>query len=269
MRWTKKLSARRRPYRGNEPPHGRARRRNPAGPARAAYSRHSDRARHLVTPWERRTVFQHRYRAHQQRIVALTEYFQFADVALVLRDLRRLPPKVLSAAERDILDGLPSALERHIAEATARQAVQEAAWHAAKRRIHGNEAGDAARRRAGGACRSAHRVRRAPERFSGQTGHLAGHCRARPWRVHPQGGAVCCAHGLGRADGRLRRDAKNARKGRSLRANHLCWCARVGSGRLRCASPTAWSIFQPEECECSRGAEPGPPGAMAVIPSTA
>jgi hypothetical protein len=64
----------------------------------------------------------------------LTEYFQFEDMTPVLRDLRRMPPKDLSAAEREILDGLPSALERHIAEATARQAAQETAWLAAERR---------------------------------------------------------------------------------------------------------------------------------------
>lgn len=78
--------------------------------------------------------FKHRYHAHQQRIGTLTEYFQFEDVTPVLRDLRRMPSKELSVVEREILDGLPSALERHIAETTARQAAQEAAWHAAEQR---------------------------------------------------------------------------------------------------------------------------------------
>jgi hypothetical protein len=38
-----------------------------------------------------------------------------------------MPPKALSVAERDILHGLPSALEQHIMDAAARQAAREAA----------------------------------------------------------------------------------------------------------------------------------------------
>jgi hypothetical protein len=54
-------------------------------------------------------------------------------------------------------------------------------------------------------------------------------------------GAVSCAgtSGRGKADGGSRRGAKNPHASGSLLANHMCWYASMGSGRLRCASPTA------------------------------
>jgi hypothetical protein len=73
--------------------------------------------------------FKHRYQAAQHRIGTRTEYFQFADVRPVLRDLRRMPPKALSAVEHEILTGVPSALERRIADVAARQVAQARAAH--------------------------------------------------------------------------------------------------------------------------------------------
>jgi hypothetical protein len=71
--------------------------------------------------------FKHRYHVHQQRIGVFTEYYQFADVAPVLRDLRRLPPKELSTVEHAILHDVPSALDQGLAEAATCRAAEEAA----------------------------------------------------------------------------------------------------------------------------------------------
>lgn len=49
--------------------------------------------------------FKHRYRAHQEGIGSLTEYYRFEDIKPVLRDLRRMKPRVLSALERGIVEG--------------------------------------------------------------------------------------------------------------------------------------------------------------------
>ena len=49
--------------------------------------------------------FKHRHDMNQKRIGSLTEYFHFAEVAPVLRDLKRMKPKLLSAVERGILAG--------------------------------------------------------------------------------------------------------------------------------------------------------------------
>lgn len=70
----------------------------------------------VVDTWDRRgnveLYFKHRYAGQQQRIGALTEYFQFADVKSVLRDLRRMKPKALNALEIEVASGAPSRLER-------------------------------------------------------------------------------------------------------------------------------------------------------------
>lgn len=49
--------------------------------------------------------FKHRYRQWKYPIDSLTEYFQFDDVKPVLRDLRRMKPKVLGMPEKLILTG--------------------------------------------------------------------------------------------------------------------------------------------------------------------
>ena len=70
----------------------------------------------VVDTWSHRgnveLYFKYRYATQQQRINALTEYFQFADVKSVLRDLRRMKPKTLDALEMEVASGAPSRLER-------------------------------------------------------------------------------------------------------------------------------------------------------------
>ena len=64
----------------------------------------------------------------------------------------------------------------------------------------------------------------------------------------------------GKACGRLKRCTKNPHASGSLLANSVWLRARLGSGRLRCATPTAGKgkkdIFRPAEGQCSRAAEP-------------
>lgn len=70
----------------------------------------------VVDTWDRRgnveLYFKFRYAAQQQRIGSLTEYFAFADVKSVLRDLRRMKPKTLDALEMEVASGAPSSIER-------------------------------------------------------------------------------------------------------------------------------------------------------------
>lgn len=70
--------------------------------------------------------FKHRYRAFQHPIGTLTEYFAFSDVKAVLRDLRRMKPKVLSAVEQEILAGKASCLEQ--GGLPERHALSAPAW---------------------------------------------------------------------------------------------------------------------------------------------
>jgi|GEM_PF-374062 hypothetical protein len=58
--------------------------------------------------------FKHRYRRFQRPLGSLTEYFAFDDVKQVLRDLRRMKPKELTDAERNILAGEASPVEQRI-----------------------------------------------------------------------------------------------------------------------------------------------------------
>lgn len=51
--------------------------------------------------------FKYRYRKFNHRLGSLTEYFKFDDVKPVLRDLRRMKPKELSAREKEILENKP------------------------------------------------------------------------------------------------------------------------------------------------------------------
>jgi hypothetical protein len=73
--------------------------------------------------------FKHRYAAHQQRLGTLTEYFAFDDVGPVLRDLRRMQPKDLTALELAVRADEPSRIELELAaeaEAHARKLAVEA-----------------------------------------------------------------------------------------------------------------------------------------------
>lgn len=70
--------------------------------------------------------FKHRYRRFQRPIGTLTEYFAFDDVKAVLRDLRRMKPKMLNEVERTILAGEPSRVEKR--ELTADETLSREAW---------------------------------------------------------------------------------------------------------------------------------------------
>jgi hypothetical protein len=71
--------------------------------------------------------FKHRYQAEQRRLGSLTEYFAFADVEAVLRDLRRMPAKILSPLEQAVFADEPTAIEVELAaEAKAREREQQA-----------------------------------------------------------------------------------------------------------------------------------------------
>jgi hypothetical protein len=75
--------------------------------------------------------FKHRYREARYRIGPLTEYFRWTDVAPVLRDLQRLPPKTLRPIERDLLADVPSAFAQRLAADAARRAAAHVAAHRA------------------------------------------------------------------------------------------------------------------------------------------
>jgi len=68
---------------------------------------YSDVGVSLLGLWERRgnveLYFKHRYKAFNYRIGKLTEYFQFANVKVVLQDLCEMTPKVLSDVELDAI----------------------------------------------------------------------------------------------------------------------------------------------------------------------
>jgi hypothetical protein len=70
--------------------------------------------------------FKHRYKGHQHSVGALTEYYAFEDVKPVLRDLRRMKPKQLTELEQEIIDGIPSKLEREIAAALEQERKRQA-----------------------------------------------------------------------------------------------------------------------------------------------
>jgi hypothetical protein len=84
--------------------------------------------------------FKHRYHEFRHLIGALTEYFVFDDTKAVIRDLRRMKPKELTPAERDVLDGKPAAIEQVIATAEKkrqhRQATRDGMQAAAARGEH-------------------------------------------------------------------------------------------------------------------------------------
>ena len=68
---------------------------------------YSDVGVSLLGLWERRgnveLYFKHRYKVFNYRIGKLTEYFQFANVKVVLQDLCEMTPKVLSDVELDAI----------------------------------------------------------------------------------------------------------------------------------------------------------------------
>jgi hypothetical protein len=73
--------------------------------------------------------FKHRYAAHQRRLGSLTEYFAFDDVGPVLRDLRRMQPKALTALELAVRADELSTIELELAaeaDAHARKLAAEA-----------------------------------------------------------------------------------------------------------------------------------------------
>jgi hypothetical protein len=63
----------------------------------------------ILDTWKHRgnveLYFKHRYKEFNYKIGKLTEYFKFDDVEPVLRDLRRMKPKVLEQVELDIWQG--------------------------------------------------------------------------------------------------------------------------------------------------------------------
>lgn len=86
----------------------------------------------LLGTWAHRgnveLYFKHRYRRFQRPIGSLTEYFAFEDVKRVLRDLRRMQPKELTDAEREILAGEASPVERRVLQ--TEEILSLEAWHA-------------------------------------------------------------------------------------------------------------------------------------------
>lgn len=102
----------------------------------------------IIDTWSHRgnveLYFKHRYAAQQHPIGTLTEYYAFNDVAPVLRDLRRMPEKVLSETEQQILAGQPSAVEQAIANAQRAairaversKAIREGMQQAAEQGVH-------------------------------------------------------------------------------------------------------------------------------------
>ncbi|MCC5604637.1 hypothetical protein [Nostoc favosum] len=64
----------------------------------------------ILGTWEHRgnieLYFKHRYRDFNHPIGSLTEYYKFnaEDVKIVLRDLQKMQPKILSQDEIDILE---------------------------------------------------------------------------------------------------------------------------------------------------------------------
>jgi len=64
--------------------------------------------------------FKHRYQNFNYKIGSLTEYYKFSaeDTKIVLRDLQKMKPKVLTQAETDILSGKPGSIERLAAVST-------------------------------------------------------------------------------------------------------------------------------------------------------
>jgi hypothetical protein len=70
---------------------------------------YSDVVVNLLGLWEHRgnveLYFKHRYKAFNYRIGKLTEYFQFANVKVVLQDLCEMTPKVLSEVELEAIGG--------------------------------------------------------------------------------------------------------------------------------------------------------------------
>jgi hypothetical protein len=83
----------------------------------------------VIDTWPHRgnveLYFKHRYKAHNQPIGVLSEYFKFDDAKAVIRDLRRMKAKDLSDSERIILAGLPSGLEMAIRDEQIEQRRRE------------------------------------------------------------------------------------------------------------------------------------------------
>ena len=90
-----------------------------------------------------------KYAAQRRAIGNFTEYFNFADIKATLRDLRRMPAKVLTSLEQSVLDGMPSPTMQAIVQ--AQQEQEAAAQRAARATARGEstKAGMAAARQAG------------------------------------------------------------------------------------------------------------------------
>jgi hypothetical protein len=95
----------------------------------------------VVGSWPHRgnveLYFKYRYAPFVHRLGTLTEYFKFEDARAVLRDLRRMKPKVLTELEQAILTGEPSQVEHQIyadaVEQRRRQAIRTGMHRAAAR----------------------------------------------------------------------------------------------------------------------------------------
>jgi hypothetical protein len=107
----------------------------------------------VVGAWPHRgnveLYFKHRYHAYQRPVGVLTEFFTFDDSAAVVRDVRRMQPKQLTAVEQEVLAGKPSPIEELIAaERQAQQraaAIRQGMQAAAAQGVHvGRPAGSAA-----------------------------------------------------------------------------------------------------------------------------
>lgn len=90
-----------------------------------------------------------KYRDQRRAIGNFTEYFDFADLKATLRDLRRMPAKVLTSVEETVLAGMPSPIMQTMVRA---QREQDIAAQRAAQRVHHREqtkAGMEAARQAG------------------------------------------------------------------------------------------------------------------------
>lgn len=88
--------------------------------------------------------------ANQRRAIGtFTEYFDFADIKAMLRDVRRMPAKVLTSLEQGVLDGMPSPTMQALFQ--AQQDQEAAAQRAARTAARGEstKAGMAVARRSG------------------------------------------------------------------------------------------------------------------------
>ncbi|MBM7846257.1 GIY-YIG nuclease family protein [Herpetosiphon giganteus] len=90
-----------------------------------------------------------KYRDQRRAIGNFTEYFDFADLKATLRDLRRMPAKVLTTVEETVLAGMPSPIMQAMFQAQLEQEI--AAQRAAQIAYHREQtkAGMEAARQAG------------------------------------------------------------------------------------------------------------------------